>query len=179
MIRHPRRSPTASLVALVLLALCVLVVVACVQVLLGQPPLLPFTDLNALAAGTTAGDPLFLVVSGLVALVGLVLLLVAVRPGTPTVLPLGTPQGTVGVDTGITRRSLDRALTDAAHGVDGVEKAGARSRGRRATVTAQASFGEPGELREQVRAAVTERLEAIGPARTPRVKVTVTGPKEA
>lgn len=183
MIRRPRRSPAAGLVALVVLAGCVLVAVSCVQLLLGRPPVIPFADLGAVAAGSSARDPLFLVASGALALVGLVLLLVAIRPGTPTVLALGpregAPEGDTAVDTGITRHSLDRALSDAAAGVDGVVKAGARSRGRRATVTARASHGERRELREQVRSAVTERLAAIGPARMPRVTVTVTGPDSA
>ncbi|MFP5071877.1 DUF6286 domain-containing protein [Pseudonocardia nantongensis] len=183
MIRRPRRSPAAGLVALVLLAVCVLVAVACVQLLLGRPPVISFADLGAVAAGSSPRDPLFLAVSGVLVFLGLVLLLVAIRPGTPTVLPLGTPEGapkgTASVDTGILRRSLDRALSDAATGVDGVAKAGARSRGRRATVTARASHGEPRELREQVRAAVAERLEAIGPARTPRLTVKVTAPDTA
>lgn len=177
MIRRPRRSLTAGLVALVLLALCVLVVVVCVQLLLGQPQVVPVDGVHAFAADLSGADPLFLVISGLVALVGLVLLVVALRPGTPTVLPLRSTEP--GLDAGITRRSLDRALTDAATGVDGVTRAGVRSRGRSATVTAHTSFGAPGEVREQVRSAVAERLDAIGPARTPRVKVSVTSAKEA
>lgn len=177
MTRHPRRSLTAGLVALVLLALCVLVVVACVQLLLGQPQVVSISGLNDFAAGLSGTDPLFLVISGLVALAGLVLLVIALRPGTPTVLPLSSPEP--GLDAGITRRSLDRALSDAATGVDGIARAGVRSRGRTATVTAHASFGASGELREKVRTAVAERLDAIGPARTPRVKVSVTSAKEA
>ena len=80
MIRRPRRSVAASLVALVLLAVCVLLAVAVVQQLLGQQPVLPFTDLNALAAGLTGADVAFLVLSGVLALAGLVLVLVALRP---------------------------------------------------------------------------------------------------
>lgn len=171
MTRHPRRSLTASLVALVLLAVCVLVVVACVQLLLDRPQIVSISGLHAFLTGQTAAGPLFLTVSVLVALVGLVLLVVALRPGTPTVLPLSSPDP--DVDAGITRRSLDRALSHAATGVDGVDRAGVRSRGRRAAVTAHASFGSPGELKERVRTAVGERLEAIGPARTPRVTVSV------
>ncbi|MEU6700137.1 DUF6286 domain-containing protein [Pseudonocardia sp. NPDC046786] len=179
MIRRPRRSVAASLVALVLLAVCVLLAVAVVQQLLGQQPVLPFTDLNALAAGLTGADVAFLVLSGVLALAGLVLVLVALRPGTPTVLPLAGRDGAATTDTGITRRSLDRALSDAATGVDGIARANVSSTRRRATVSAHASFGDATALRTAVRDAVSERLAAIGPARSPRVRVKVTGTKES
>lgn len=181
MIRRPRRSVAASLVALVLLAACVLLAVAVVQQLLGQRPVLPFGDLNALAAGLTGADVAFLVLAGVLALAGLVLVLVALRPGTPTVLPLAGRDGPDGTatDTGITRRSLDRALTDAATGVDGVARATVSSTRRKASVSAHASFGDAATLRTAVRDAVSERLAAIGPARSPRVRVKVTGTKES
>ncbi|BBG05281.1 MULTISPECIES: DUF6286 domain-containing protein [Pseudonocardia] len=181
MIRRPRRSVAASLVALVLLAACVLLAVAVVQQLIGQQPVLPFADLNAFGAGLTGADVAFLALSGVLALVGLLLLLVALRPGTPTVLPLAGRDGagTTVTDTGITRRSLDRALSDAATGVDGIARANVSSTRRTASVSAHASFGDATALRTAVRDAVSERLAAIGPSRSPRVRVKVTGTKES
>ncbi|MEJ8279665.1 DUF6286 domain-containing protein [Pseudonocardia spirodelae] len=178
MIRRPRKSLAAGIVALVLLALCALVAVAVVQLMLGQQPVVDLAGLNALVAGLTGADLPVLIASGVVALLGLVLVVVALRPGTPTVLPLAPADGAERLDTGITRRSLNRALSDAATGVDGVTKASVKSSGRRAAVTAHAAFGDPKDLREQVRGAVSERLAAVGPARSPRVTVSVTGTKQ-
>lgn len=179
MIRHPRRSVAASLVALVLLAASVLLAIAVVQHLLGQSPVLPFAELNALAAGLTGADVAFLALCAALALVGLVLVVVALRPGTPTVLPLADRDGAGVTDTGITRRSLDRALSHAATGVDGITRASVSSSRRKASVSAHASFGDVAALRTAVRDAVSERLAEIGPARSPRVRVKVTGTKES
>lgn len=176
MIRRPRRTLAASLVAVVLLAVCALVAASCVQILLGQTPLLPFSAMAQAGAQLTGAGVPVLAAAAVVALVGLVLLVVAIRPGNPTVIPL-TDSGT-GIETGISRRSLDRALTDSATTIDGVTRAGARTRGRTTTVTAHAAFGDPADKKTQVRAALDEQLARIGPARPQRLRVRVTTDKE-
>ncbi|MFP5019325.1 DUF6286 domain-containing protein [Pseudonocardia phyllosphaerae] len=177
MIRRPRRTPAAILVALAVLVVCVLVVVGSVQLLLAQAPVLPFGTLADGVAATSPADPLALVAGAVVALVGLVLLVVALRPGRPTVLPLAPVDDDGGVAAGVTRRSLEKALADAADGVDGIGRASATSGRRRATVRARSVFGDPTGLRDDVRTAVTERLDAIGPARRPRVSASVSAEK--
>ncbi|ALE86112.1 DUF6286 domain-containing protein [Pseudonocardia sp. HH130629-09] len=178
MIRRPRKSLAAGIVALVLLALCVVVAVAVVQLLLGQQPILDFGLLGSTVAGYTGADVPVLVASGVVALVGLVLVVVALRPGTPTVFPLASAGGAEKLDSGITRRSLNRSLADAATDVDGITKASVKNTGRRAAVTAHAAFGDPRDLRDRVRSAVAQRLDAVGPARSPKITVSVTGTKQ-
>lgn len=176
MIRRPRRIVPATVVALLLLTAAVLVVVSCVQVLTGQPPVVPFADLAAVGAQATLGDPGVVAVSVVVALVGLWLLLLALTPGSPTVLPLG--DGGSGIDTGITRRSLDRALSDAAEGIDGVRSTTVRSRRNRVRADVRPAFGDPAQLRDRVRERLGERLAEIGPASTPRITVRVARPRK-
>lgn len=175
MIRRPRRTVPATVVALVLLAAAVLVAVSGVQVLLGRPPVVPFDDLAALGAQVTLADPAVVAAAAGTALVGLLLLALALRPGSPTVLPLS--DGGSGIDTGITRRSLDRALADAAGQVDGVRSATVRSRRTRVRADVRPAFGDPAQLRSRVREQLAERLAGIGPASTPRITVRVVRPR--
>lgn len=171
MIRRPRRTLPATLVALILLAAAVLVTVSCVQVLLGQSPLLPFTDMAAFGATLAGASPVVLAAAAVLASLGVVLLYAALIPGAPTVLPLDA--GTSGLDTGVTRASLASALTDTARGVDGVDAARVQVRGRRVTATVHTPLAEPDELREQVTTALDDRLTDLAPTRTPQVRVRV------
>ncbi|MEU9822885.1 DUF6286 domain-containing protein [Pseudonocardia alni] len=100
----------------------------------------------------------------------------AVRPGNPTVLPL-QDRGT-GIETGLARRGLDRALAAAAGSVDGITRTAARTRGRRTTLTAHAAFGDPAEQRTAVRAAATARLTELRTARPQRLRIRITTDRE-
>ncbi len=171
MIRRPRRTVPATLVAIVLLAAAVLVAISCVQLLLGQPPLLPFPNMAAFGATLTAASPLVLAAAAVAVLLGVVLLYAALGPGKPTVLPLDA--GTSGLDTGVTRRSLAAALADTARVVDGVDAAHVKLRGRRVTATVHTPLHAEAGLREQVITALDKRLTDLAPTRTPRVKVRV------
>lgn len=177
MIRRPRRTLAASVVALALLVACVLVAVSCVQILLGRASLLPVADLARTGASLSGDSVAVLIGSAVVALAGLVLVVVAVRPGNPTVLALGN-SGTA-IRTGIARRSLDRLLTEAATGVDGIAGARVRTRGWRSTVTARAAFGDPRELRTTLTDVLTTRLAGLDPVRPHRLRVTVARPNAA
>ena len=171
MIRRPRRTTPAILVALVLLTAAVLVTLSCVQLLLGQPPLLPFNTLAEIGAGLSGASPVFLVAAAVAALLGLVLLYAALTPGAPTVLALDA--GTSGIDTGVTRHSLASALTATARSVDGVDTAQVRVRGSRVTATVHTPLHEANGLREQVSAALASQLTDLAPTRSPQVRVRV------
>jgi len=177
-IRRPRRTVPAVLVAAVLLAVAVLVIWSSVQVLLGQQPVVPFADVAAAPAALTPAEPLVLAAAALCALVGLVLVVVAVVPGAPTVLPLATPAEPASrLTAGVTRRSLIRTLSRAA-AVDGVDAAKVRLARRRVVVTARTPYrtAQP-DLTDQVRAAVTARLADIGLARPVTVAVRLEQPR--
>lgn len=171
MIRRPRRTIPATLVALILLAAAVLVTISCVQLLLGQPPLLAFTALAELGAGLSGAAPAVLAAAVVATLLGLVLLYAALSPGAPTVLALHA--GSSGIDTGVTRASLASALTATARGVDGVDTAQVAVRGRRVTATVHTPLHEATGLREQVATALDDQLTDLAPTRPPQVRVRV------
>lgn len=160
MIRRPRRVGAAILVAVALLALCVAVVVALVQRLSGSREFVSYDSIATRAHDTAWGDPVVLLVGVAVALIGLVLLALAITPGRATVLPLEPLEGS---DAGIERRSLRAALRRSALGVGGIDSARVRLRGRTIRVSANSDRVDIRELPETVRAAVAHTLERIGP----------------
>jgi hypothetical protein len=174
--RRPRRTVPATLVALVVLAAAVLVAVSCIQLLAGQTPWLPFTAMAEFGAGLAWNQPVMLAIAAAVALLGLVLLLAALKPGTPTVLPLASAENQP--DTGATRSSLTNVLTTTAAGVDGVDKAKVRLGGRTVIARVHTPLRDPGELADHVRAAITDRLDDIGLARRPRIRVRVASTRD-
>ena len=88
MIRRPRRSVPATAVALVILLVGVAVVVALVQSWLGRTPFLTLAQLVSVSGGQRWSSAATITVAIVGGLVGLVLLVVALRPGKPTVLPV-------------------------------------------------------------------------------------------
>lgn len=169
MTRHSRRSVPAVLVALALLAASVLTAVSCIQLLLGDPPLLPLAAIAKAAGNHTWNQSVVLAGAGLVTALGLVLLCAALIPGAPTVLGLDRRQSEP--EAGATRRSLDRALTLAARDVDGVAKAAVRIKRRTITATVRTPLHEAATLPEHVHTAITDRLDDIALAHRPRLRI--------
>ncbi|HVV07742.1 DUF6286 domain-containing protein [Amycolatopsis sp.] len=174
MIRRPRRSLAATLVALVGLALCALVATSAIQLLVHQKPVLDYH-----AAATRLHDlhwnELPVVIAGAVlAALGLVLLLTAVLPGRALVLPLQGGGGTSApLDSGAARRGMTNTLRAAAESIDGVGSAKLKL-GRRklkARITPDRLAGD--ELGRQVTAALDEQLDRIAPARRPATRVKI------
>lgn len=109
---------------------------------------------------------------------GLVLVVVAIVPGAPTVLALATPAEPASRRTaGVMRRSLIHTLSRAA-AVDGVDTARVRLARSRVVVTARTPYrtAQP-DLTDQVRAAVTARLADVGLARPVTVAVRLEQPR--
>lgn len=172
MIRRPRRSTPATVVALVLLAVCVLTVISVIRSLLGQAPPISLSGLLGATSGQTWNGAVTVTVAIVVAVVGLILLLAAIRPGKPTVLPLVSHiGGRPATDAGVRRHSLATDLSTAAGGVPGVSRA--RVSARRRTVTAQVTVAaaDPVAVPGQVRERLESRLGEIGPSPCPRVRV--------
>lgn len=197
MIRRPRRTVPAVIVALVLLAGAVLVVWSCVQVLTGQAPVIPFTALATAAAALTWADLPVLIGGGILAVIGIALLIVAAAPGRPTVLALADRpdrtrdeatsrddmdravhlSGTAAQpDAGATRRSVARAISTAAAGVPGVDHATARLAARSVIATVHTPLRGSTELTGQVSDAITAALDDIGLTRPLRVRVATRAP---
>lgn len=172
MIRRPRRSLPATLVALALLAAAFLIAVSCGQLLLDQTPLLPFAAVAQTGAAFTWNQVIVLAAAAVVAVLGLALMVAALSPGAPTIVALAPRDGQPHA--GATRRSLARALTMAARNVDGVDKASVRVRPRTVTAAVRTPLREPADLPEQVRTAITERLDDIALAQRAQVRVRTT-----
>jgi hypothetical protein len=171
MIRRPRRSLPASLVALALLAAMVLIAVACVQLLVGGPPVLPFAAMADYGRSLHWDQPVTLMLGGVAAAVGLLLLGCAWIPGKPTVLALAGREGQT--EAGATRASLRRVLSSAADGVDGVAKARIRIGKRQIRAKVSTGLRDATGICDQVRTALEERLAAIAPRRRFRLRVRV------
>jgi hypothetical protein len=170
MIRRPRRSLPAILLALVLLAAAVLVAISCIQLLLHQNPLIRFGTLAAFGASLRWNAPITIVVGVVAAVLGLILLAAGLLPGKPTVLPLSDGGRT---SAGVSRRSLRRDLTTAAASADGVRSAAVRVRRGRVVATVRTLATDTAGVAEQVRSLLDERLTAIALARRPRLRIRV------
>lgn len=110
-----------------------------------------------------------LVVAGLLALVGLVLLVSALIPGDPAtraVLADGTPGETV-----ISTRDLARRVESRALQVDGVLGVDATVRGSRVEVDVRTPIDDTTAVQRRARAATDEALAQLRPVRTLRPDV--------
>jgi hypothetical protein len=174
MIRRPRRTAPASLVALVVLAVCAAVTVAVVQSLLGRTPFVSLSALLALTSGLQWNSPATVAAAVVLAVIGLVLLAAALRPGRPTVLPLGAatgPDGRPGASTGVRRRSLAGDLAATAAAVPGVTAADVSARRHRITARVRVAAADPAAVPAQVRERLWARIAEIGPATRPDLRV--------
>jgi hypothetical protein len=156
--------------ALVLLG--VLVVVEVVRAALDyRPGTLQYDDLGRVLR-RNSWDSTGVIVTGIIlCVVGLLLLVLGLRRGRPRVLPLRTETPDVEVVT--TRRSLQQALSQSLHEIDGVSAARVKVGRRAAKVTVASQLRTPEGLDERVRQHVESRLDGIGLAAPPAVKVSV------
>jgi hypothetical protein len=177
MMRRPRRTIPAVVTALVLLSVCVLTAVSVIQLLAGSRPLISYAAIADLAH-TTHWDSVGVAIgAGGVMLIGLVLLLTAILPGRPTIVPLrATDTGSV-IDAGASRRSLRSTLRAAANAVDGVTATTLTLRRRTVSAVVRTHRTTPEGLTEAVRAAIERRLDQISPATRPAVRVRVVAPR--
>lgn len=106
-----------------------------------------------------------------VIVLGVLLLVAAVRRGRPGAL--GLPGHTPGVQVTASRRGLEQALSRAVRGTDGVRSARVKAGRRRVKVTAATALRSPGGLQQQVSDAVDQHLEELGLAGTLRSRVTL------
>lgn len=182
MIRRPRRTVPAVLVALVVLALAALVATSSVQTLLGRPPLVPFDAVGG-ALGEVAWRSGVVRIAGVVvAVVGLLLLLAALVPGRPHVLPLArrgegdTAESDIS-ESGIHRTDATRLLRSTAQDVAGVERASVDLRRTRARVRATVARADGDRARAELRERLESRLAGLSLARVPRLRLSVTTAK--
>lgn len=174
MIRRSRRTIPALLVAAVLVAASVVIGVSCAQAIAGRAAWLPFTAVKHLGAGLTASSPWMIGLGGVVAVVGLVLLLIAIRPGPALVLALDGPRhGRDALVSGVSRNSVAYALRAAAMGVDGVDAARVEVTEKSVRARVRTPVRAHTTLGTEVEEAIRTRLDTVCLASRPKVRVRV------
>lgn len=147
--------------ALVLLVGGALVVIEVVYTLLGKAghAFFPYERFTSFGTAHTWNDTLVLVISGALVVVGLLVLLFELkrrRPALLTVQPV-----TDGVVSGMSRKSLSRALATQAEDVEGIADASARVRRRKVTVQADTTLREPGDLEQRLTQHLSGWLDGV------------------
>ncbi|WP_336206008.1 DUF6286 domain-containing protein [Nonomuraea sp. LPB2021202275-12-8] len=169
---RPRRAVPAAVVAVLLTALGLLVAAETISALFGRPlRLVPYDRMLDWAVSTTWASPLVLAAAAVVTLLGLALLLTALVPGRPRMVPVRT--GDAEVVIGMRPKGFTGALAHAAEEVPGVRSARASLHGGTVTVTAETSGWDPEGFEQAVRNAVLDRLAALDPVEPYRVHVNV------
>ncbi|PXX60896.1 hypothetical protein DFR70_10987 [Nocardia tenerifensis] len=176
MIRRPRRVLPAIVVAVLLLAVCVAVAVSLIQRLVGAHEFLSYDTVASDLHGMTWHDMPVLVAGVATAVLGLVLLALALWPGRAAVLPLGDEDG---LTAGVTRGGLRTALRSTADTVDGVSSARIRLRRNAVKVSAHTDRSGADSLPDEICQTLTRRVQEIGPQPVRRVRAKLHGPKEA
>ena len=162
----------ATLLALALLLGGLLTVVEVVLAALGRPPwLVPHPDWTSWLTDQDLGSTVVRAALIGAVVLGLVLLVLALRRGRPGALPL--PARVESVRTTASRRGIERTLRAAATRPDGVRDAQVRARRRTVRVRAATALRDPGDLQSRVTEAVSQRLEELGLSGTLRPRVTV------
>jgi hypothetical protein len=167
---RPSRTVPATLTAAVLTLLGALVTIEVVSALLGAPArLVPYDGLLAWATTTQWADGVVILGAAVLVALGLLLLLLALVPGRPRLVPLRT--GDPDLIIGMRRRDFARTLEHAAREVPGVDGARIGLLRRRADVVAYTSLRDRSGLADAVRQAVADRVAALDPVGGRRVEV--------
>ncbi|MGW5641820.1 DUF6286 domain-containing protein [Saccharopolyspora sp. NPDC003752] len=120
-------------------------------------------------------DPQVLATAAVVAVVGVLLVLIAINAGVKDIrLHDPAPEVTVTTD----RRSLARLVGHQVRGQDGVAVASVTAGSKRVQVKATAQFREPGDLRARLTETAEHAVQDLPLRSTPKVLVSVTVPKE-
>ncbi|MDP9865512.1 MULTISPECIES: DUF6286 domain-containing protein [Streptosporangium] len=171
---RPRRVIPAVITAALMTVIGVLVAVETVSALLGRPVRwVPYDRMLSWASSTPWNDPRVMVGASVVTALGLLLVLLALVPGQPRLIPART--GDPDLIIGMRRHGFTRALAHAARRVQGIDRAHVRLRGRTAQVTVDSHMWDVTGLAEAVRLAVTERITALAPVDDYAVRVNLRG----
>ncbi|WP_329241690.1 Asp23/Gls24 family envelope stress response protein [Streptomyces sp. NBC_01478] len=122
------------------------------------------------SAGHGPGDPGVVVASGAVAVLGLLLIVLALTPGHRALLTIACdPRLGAAVD----RRAVAALVRDAVAATAGIDAVTVRVRRRRVAVRAHLAFGDRATARDKAREAARRTLEECSLRRVPRLRVTV------
>lgn len=171
------RSPAVALRLLALLlalggvALGALIAGEVALIALGRPPLTPYADLVGLARDTSARGGAAVAFGAGLAVLGLLLLVLALRPGRRRGLPVVA--STPDVTTAVHRDGLRRRLQAEAVRVEGVRSARVTVGRRQVRVQATAGVRDTADLAAQVQQRLATFLSALDLQRPLSVRATV------
>jgi len=162
----------AALLALVLLLGGLLAASEIVLAQLGRPPwLVPHPQWSAwLGQRTLTDGPMRAAMAGL-AVVGLLLMIAALRRGRPHDLTL--PSDIEGVQVTVSRRGIERSLRETGSRVGGVRSVDVSARRRTVKVRAHTAPRSDGQLQQQLSDAVAAKIRELGLADTLRPRVSI------
>jgi hypothetical protein len=165
-----RRVP-AGIVALLLLLGAALFLYDIAAVRLHRPAMYWRRELARQLAQRPLDDTWVLVGAGVVAALGLWLLVLALTPGLRDVLPMRRTH--TDVRAGLQRAAAAQVLRDRAMEVSGVRSVRVRMGRRKADVRARAHFRDLDEVRADLDVTLAEAVRGLGLARPPALSVHV------
>jgi hypothetical protein len=169
---RPRRGYSAIVVSAVLAAAAILTAIEVIAGLLDRGPLvLPVNSLARLGRTTHWDQLTALIPAGVAGAVGLLLVALALWPRRPRAVALACDDPDMVL--GISRGGLRRHLAQAAEGVDGIARTTVKIGRRQIRVRAASPLRDTSGLADQVRQAVTDRIDRLAPLRRPGIRVTV------
>ncbi|AWE49554.1 DUF6286 domain-containing protein [Streptomyces nigra] len=168
-----RRIP-AALTALAVFVVAGFFLYDIVSVRAGRPGMRWRRELADQLAHRPLDDTWVLVGAGLVAVLGLWLLVLAATPGLRPVLPMRRTHADVRA--GLHRDLAALVLRDRAMEVSGVQSVRVRVRRRKAEVRAVSHFRDLDEVRAELDATLTETVRGLGLSRKPALSVRVRKP---
>ncbi|MFI1912420.1 DUF6286 domain-containing protein [Nocardia sp. NPDC020380] len=173
MIRRPRRAVPAVLVAVALFAVCLLTVISLIQKLTGDRQLVSYDSVATRLHDTWWTDGAVLAAGVVAIVVGLILLVLALLPGRPVVVPLAELDGTAA---GVTRRSVRSTLVHEVNALPGIDSR--RIRLGRKNIRVKATSVHPTIAVESTTAEVRSAEVVVGEAVSQALaRIGVAGPE--
>jgi len=175
---RPARSPASVVAALVLVTAGAVALAETLLVVAERAPrLVAFERMTLWAESTTWRDPAALGTAAAATALGVLLVLAAVLPGRPRLVPLRT--GDPDLILGVSRQVLAALVADAVARAAGVHRVRVRVRRRRLVVVASAEPGDAGAAAERVRRTAERELARLDPLIAlrvrPRIRVAAAG----
>nr|WP_229907344.1 DUF6286 domain-containing protein [Streptomyces vinaceus] len=171
--RSSRRVP-AALTALAVLGAAGLFLYDLAAVRAHRPGMEWRRELTRQLERQTPADPAVLVGAGVLAVVGALLLFLALAPGLRKILPMRPPGTAAGIRAGLARKAAAQVLRDRAMEVSGVQSARVRVRRSHAVVRAASHFRELDDVRADLEEVLAVGIAELGLAHPPRARVRVT-----
>ncbi|MEU6757002.1 DUF6286 domain-containing protein [Streptomyces sp. NPDC046685] len=170
--RSARRVP-AALTALAVLGVAALFLYDLAAVRAHRPGMAWRRELTHQLERHTPADLPVQLTGGALAVVGALLLLLALTPGLRGILPMRTPDPDGGVRAGIGRKDAAQILRDRAMEVSGVRSVRVRVGRSRIGVRATSHFRELDDVRADLDAVLAVGIEELGLAHPPQPRVRV------